>query len=76
VAFTSAAQVRRIYDVAQVRQRHEAVLQALGAITIAAVGPVVAAELDAHGLRATVVPRESYFMKPLVTALSASLAQR
>ena len=74
VAFTSAAQVRRLHEVARARQQEQALLPALGAITIAAVGPIVAAELESHGLRASVVPRDAYFMKPLVTALCAGLA--
>jgi uroporphyrinogen-III synthase len=75
IAFTSAAQVRRLMDVAQARGQHASLLRALEAITVAAVGPVVAAELERHDLCATVVPRDAYFMKPLVTALAASLAR-
>jgi uroporphyrinogen-III synthase len=76
IAFTSAAQVRRIYEVAQASGRQNVLLHALRAITVAAVGPVVAAEIERYGLSATVVPRDAYFMKPLVTALAATLGQR
>ena len=76
IAFTSAAQVRRLSEVARARGEHDPLLRALAAITVAAVGPVVAAELEHHGLGATVVPRDAYFMKPLVTALAAALARR
>jgi uroporphyrinogen-III synthase len=76
IAFTSAAQVRRIDEVARAQGGRDALLQALRAITIAAVGPVVAAEIERHGLSATVVPRDAYFMKPLVMALATGLARR
>jgi len=58
------------------RERQEPLLQAIRAITLAAVGPVVAAELERHGLHATVIPRDAYFMKPLVTALATALARQ
>jgi uroporphyrinogen-III synthase len=76
IAFTSAAQVRRMDEVARGQGQHDAVLRALRATTVAAVGPVVAAEIERLGLRATVVPRDAYFMKPLVTALATTLARR
>lgn len=73
IAFTSASQVRRIVEVARTQGQHDALSRALRTITVAAIGPVVAAEIERHGLQATVVPRDAYFMKPLVTALAATL---
>lgn len=74
VAFTSAAQVRRLFELAQARGEAAPLAVALREITVAAVGPIVAAEIERHGLYATVVPQQAYFMKPLVTALTAALA--
>jgi uroporphyrinogen-III synthase len=43
-------------------------------ITVAAVGPIVAAELDALGVLVNVTPRDNtFFMKPLVRELAAAL---
>jgi len=47
---------------------------ALQATAIAAVGPVVAADLRRRGLEVTITPDHSYFMKPLVTAIVAALS--
>ena len=41
---------------------------------IAAVGPVVAGELERHGFSVAIMPRDSFFMKPLVTAIIAALS--
>jgi uroporphyrinogen-III synthase len=38
------------------------------------VGPVVAAELDARNVKVAIVPQDAYFMKPLVRAIAAALA--
>src|SRR4029450_5291757 len=35
-------------------------------IVVAAVGPIVAAELDAMGVQVNVIPENAFFMKPLV----------
>jgi uroporphyrinogen-III synthase len=75
IAFTSAAQVRRLFEVAQSRHQTDRLLAALPNTTIAAVGPVVAAEIARHGLTATIVPHDAFFMKPLVTAIAAALAR-
>ena len=40
---------------------------------VAAVGPVVAEALKAVGVRVDMMPEESFFMKPLVNAIIASL---
>ena len=41
---------------------------------IAAIGPVVAGELEKFGVSAQIVPKDSYFMKPLITAMIAALS--
>lgn len=76
VAFTSAAQIRRLFAVAQSRGRVDQLLAGLRRTAVAAIGPVVAAELQRRGLTAAIMPRETYFMKPLVSALIAELPGR
>jgi uroporphyrinogen-III synthase len=74
IAFTSASQAKRLFELAQVRGDADRLTTALRRIAIAAVGPVVASELERHGVSPTIVPAGQYFMKPLVTAITAALA--
>jgi len=74
IAFTSSSQVRRLFEVAKSAQREDTLKTALQATAIAAVGPVVAADLRRRGLEVTITPDHSYFMKPLVTAIVAALS--
>jgi uroporphyrinogen-III synthase len=74
-AFTSAAQVRRLFEVAQLRGQQDRLRAGLGRTAVAAVGPVVAAELRRRGVAVAIAPEAAYFMKPLVSALVAALAQ-
>jgi uroporphyrinogen-III synthase len=69
IAFTSKAQVERLAAVAKRRFSVERLKEALGSTVVAAVGPVVAAELEALGVAVDVVPESDYFMKPMVSAL-------
>jgi uroporphyrinogen-III synthase len=74
IAFTSAPQVRRLRDVARAFNREAELRQGFERITVAAVGPIVAAELDALGVQVNVTPRDNtFFMKPLVRELAAAL---
>ena len=74
IAFTSAPQVRRFRDVALAFGREAELRQGLERIVVAAVGPIVAAELDAMGVQVDVTPRDNkFFMKPLVRELAAAL---
>ena len=73
IAFTSAAQIPRLFEAAQAAGRATLLPAALAATPIAAIGPIVAAELARHGLRAAIVPRDTYFMKPLVSAIADAL---
>jgi uroporphyrinogen-III synthase len=77
IAFTSAPQVRRLRDVALAFAREAELRTGLDRVVVAAVGPVVAAELDALGVRVDVMPQDNtFFMKPLVRALAAALTER
>jgi len=70
IAFTSTPQVERLFSVGG----PEAVRAALARTVVAAVGPVVAASLEAHGVTVALMPAESFFLKPLTSALEAALA--
>jgi len=74
IAFTSAAQVERLRAVAADRGLESELADGLAATRIAAIGPIVAAALDASGVRVDVMPSDSFHLKPLVNALIESLA--
>jgi uroporphyrinogen-III synthase len=71
IAFTSAAQIVQLFDLARAAKAEPGLRAALEQTAIAAIGPVVAGELQRHGLTVRVMPRDTYFMKPLVTAIVA-----
>ena len=74
IAFTSAPQVRRFRDVARAFGREAELRQGFKRIVVAAVGPIVAAELEAIGVQVNVTPRgNTFFMKSLVRELAAAL---
>ena len=69
IAFTSQAQVERLFAVAP----SEVVLAALAATQVAAVGPIVAAALQARGVVVSAQPQANWFMKPLAAELAKLL---
>ena len=68
IAFTSTPQIRRLFDMGG-----EAAAAALARTHVAAVGPVVAAALRERGVTVHSMPEDSYFLKPLTSALEAAL---
>jgi uroporphyrinogen-III synthase len=74
LAFTSAAQIPQLLALARAAQAETRLREALAQTRIAAVGPVVAAELERQGLSVAIMPREAFFMKPLVSAIIAALS--
>jgi len=72
IAFTSMAQVDRLFAVAPATR----VLAALAHTHVAAVGPVVADALAQRAVHVASMPADSFFMKPLTSALEAALAAR
>jgi uroporphyrinogen-III synthase len=74
IAFTSSPQVERLFTTAKAAQREAALAAALRRTVVAAIGPVVAGELRKRGVRVTITPDRSYFMKPLVSAIVAALS--
>lgn len=76
VAFTSASQAKRLFELARERGETDRLTAGLCRTAIAAVGPVVASELERHGVTPTIVPAGQYFMKPLVTAITVKLGRQ
>ena len=76
IAFTSAPQIKRLFDVARVSGRVDKLRAALQKTIVAAIGPVVSAELERHGVTATVMPSGgTYFVKPMVSAIIAATSR-
>lgn len=75
IAFTSKAQVSRLFAVAGHAGRTEELVDSLSRITVASVGPVVTDTLADHGVSAGLQPEESYFMKPLVREIVSARQQ-
>jgi uroporphyrinogen-III synthase len=75
IAFTSKSQVQRLLAVAQQRKLEPALRTGLARTRVAAVGPIVAAELAAADLRVDAMPERSFTMKPLVTSLCELLGR-
>lgn len=69
IAFTSAPQIKRLFDAAHSLKQDEKLRAALQKTIIAGIGPVVAAELQRRGLTAAIMPGDTYFMKPMVSAI-------
>lgn len=73
IAFTSKSQVERLLKLARTSGLEAELAAGLDATCVAAVGPVVAETLRAAGVRVDVVPDRNFFLKPLVSALTAKL---
>jgi uroporphyrinogen-III synthase len=69
IAFTSKLQIERLVN----QQPAQLVRRALSHTKIAAVGPIVAEAIRAAGFEVASSPEHSWFMKPLVVALSEAL---
>ena len=74
IAFTSKSQVDRLRKLARRAGLEHGLDTALAGMTVAAIGPVVAEQLRAMGVRVDVMPRKAWFMKPLVSELTRTLA--
>ena len=74
IALTSSGQFRRMMAVAQAHGFEGRLRKGLAKTRIAAIGPVVAEELEIFGLRADIMPAgEAYFMRPLIAAMISDL---
>jgi uroporphyrinogen-III synthase len=72
IAFTSKAQVDRLFAVAP----PEVIQEALRHTEVAAVGPVVREALETRAVAVRFMPQESFFMKPLTSAIEAGVAAK
>jgi len=76
IALTSSGQVRRLVDTARAHGRAAQLRAGLERTPVASVGPVVSDELRLHGLHTDIYPANgAFFMKPLISALSAALGK-
>jgi uroporphyrinogen-III synthase len=66
LVLTSSPQVDRLYEVGSKRQREAALRQGLERVKVAAVGPVVAANLHERGAPVNICPEQGFVMKNLV----------
>ena len=77
IALTASAQVRRLIDVARAHDCEDKLRDALAQTPIASVGPVVSEALQSFGLSAAITPmHDAFFIKPLISAMAATLQQR
>ena len=74
IAFTSATQVRRLFQIGKRHVGEAPLTEILNQLTVAAVGPVVADDLRERGVRVDLMPEQSFFMKPLVRELMRKFA--
>lgn len=72
IAFTSTPQVERLFAVGPV----DLVKAAFEKTEVAAVGPVVADALKRHDIPVRLMPEESFFMKPLTSAIEQGIGTR
>jgi uroporphyrinogen-III synthase len=75
IAFTSKAQVQRLKRLAHDKDLEAELAKGLSATRVAAIGPIVAAELEDDRIRVDAMPQDNFSMKPLVTAICELLAK-
>ena len=73
IAFTSAPQLRRLRAVARARDCEAALGDGFAKTKIAAVGPVVAAAIEAAGGTVAIAPADNFHMRPMVNAIVEAL---
>lgn len=77
VALTNLGQVRRLIEAAKAHGSDAKLRAGFERTLIASVGPAVSGELAAHGLRTDISPADdAYFMRPLISAMAAALAEK
>jgi uroporphyrinogen-III synthase len=69
IAFTTRKQVERLFEVAESHALTDDLRRGFRRTKIAAVGPIVVAKLNEHGVRVDAVPQRTFFLRPLVEQL-------
>ena len=75
IAFTSSPQLRRLQQVARANKCEDALAEGFAKTKLAAVGPVVAAAIEAAGGTVAVAPPDNFHLRPMVNAIVAALAR-
>jgi uroporphyrinogen-III synthase len=75
IAFTSAAQVERLFEVARDRKIEPTLRAGLARTKVAAIGPIVVAALSERGVGSDIVPEQPFVMKRLTAAITDALAE-
>jgi uroporphyrinogen-III synthase len=75
IAFTSASQVDRLWEVAQENKLEPALREALKRTRVAAIGPIVREALEDRGVTPDIVPEEPFIMKRLSAAITAAVGR-
>jgi uroporphyrinogen-III synthase len=73
IAFTSASQVDRLWEVARESGAEDRLAGGLARVRVAAIGPIVVEALAARRVRVDIVPEKSFVMRRLVGALVDAL---
>ncbi|HVR62296.1 MAG TPA: uroporphyrinogen-III synthase [Polyangia bacterium] len=73
IAFTSAAQIDRLWQVAREAALEGELAAGMARARVAAIGPVAVEALRARGVRADIVPDKSFVMKRLTNAIIEAL---
>jgi len=76
IAFTSASQVDRLFEVSAGAGAEPRLRAALARARVAAIGPIVVETLEKRGVRIDVVPDKGFVMRRLVNALADALGPR
>jgi uroporphyrinogen-III synthase len=73
IAFTSSPQLRRLRQVARAHGCEAALAEGFAKTKLAAVGPVVAAAIEAEGGTVAVAPPANFHLRPMVNAIVEAL---
>jgi uroporphyrinogen-III synthase len=76
IAFTSAAQIERLWQVARSAGSESALVSALARTRVAAIGPIVDAALVERGVRVDILTDKPFVMKHLVGLIAEKLGAR
>jgi len=75
IAFTSKAQFTRLLNVAKANSHQDLLFAGLKQTLVAAVGPIVAAQLLAFNVNVDIRPAELFFMKPMLREIERCLSR-